>query len=358
MKYSPRENLLNIWRRKGFEYIPAQFDLCPSQEEKFKSLHGENTSYRKFFEFPWENIRYSFLKQTFEDGMQLYPGQSFNAGTSIDRWGVAHEPAPGSMHMTRMYHPMEKFSSLEEFQRYPYPEFDDSLRDQVKKQVEDIHSRGLIASAMMACSIWETAWYMRSMEEMMIGMMTDDPLTIYHLDRITELACQSAEAYAACGVDHIHLGDDIGMQHAIMFSVDDYRRFFKERLKSIITAAKAANPDIIVSYHSCGYISPFIPDLIEAGIDVLNPIQPECMSFEEIHSEYGSVLSFWGTIGTQTTFPFGSPEDVRKTTLRNLEIAGKKGGLLCTPTHLVEPEVPWDNIEAYIKALKDFSGIN
>lgn len=150
MKSSPRENIINLWRRKGFEYIPAHFDLCPSQEEKFKSIYGKEVSYRQHFGFPWENIHYSFLKQTFEDGMQFYPGRSFNPGTSIDRWGVAHEPAPGSMHMTRMYHPMEKFSSLDEFQRYPYPEFNDSLRDPVKKQVEDIHSRGLIASAMMA----------------------------------------------------------------------------------------------------------------------------------------------------------------------------------------------------------------
>jgi uroporphyrinogen decarboxylase len=123
----------------------------------------------------------------------------------------------------------------------------------------------------------------------------------------------------------------------------------------VVKAAKTANPDIIVSYHSCGYVEPFIPDLIEVGVDVLNPVQPECMSFEKIHAEYGDVLSFWGTIGTQTTMPFGSPDDVRKEVIKNLKIAGAKGGLLCTPTHLLEPEVPWENIEAYIDACKNFS---
>ena len=99
-------------------------------------------------------------------------------------------------------------------------------------------------------------------------------------------------------------------------------------------------------------MTPFIEDLIDAGIDVLNPVQPECMDFKEIHDAYGDRLSFWGTLGTQTTLPFGTPEEVRELVLRNLKIAGPKGGLLCTPTHLVEPEVPWENMEAYVEACR------
>ena len=82
--------------------------------------------------------------------------------------------------------------------------------------------------------------------------------------------------------------------------------------------------------------------------------EAESMSFEKIHSEYGDVLSFWRTIGTQTTMPPGSPDDVRKKVFEHLEIAGAKGGLLCTPTHLLEPDVPWENIEAYVQACHDF----
>lgn len=67
-------------------------------------------------------------------------------------------------------------------------------------------------------------------------------------------------------------------------------------------------PDIVVLYHSCGFVTPFIPHLIDAGVDVLNSVQPECMDFREIHAEFGGVLSFHGTVGTQTTMPFGTPE--------------------------------------------------
>jgi uroporphyrinogen decarboxylase len=134
-----------------------------------------------------------------------------------------------------------------------------------------------------------------------------------------------------------------------------YRKWLKPALSRIIKAARAIKPDIIVFYHSCGYIEPFIPDLIEAGIDVLNPVQPECMDFSEIHSKYGDVLSFHGTIGTQTTMPFSTRDEVRETVHKHLRIAGKKGGLFIAPTHLLEPEVPWENILAFADACKDYS---
>ena len=100
---------------------------------------------------------------------------------------------------------------------------------------------------------------------------------------------------------------------------------------------------------------PLIGNLIEAGVEILNPVQPECMDFAEIHATYGTRLSFNGTLGTQTTMPFGTPEDVRAVVFRNLEMAGPAGGLLCCPTHLLEPEVPWANIEAYVSACKTFA---
>ena len=356
MNLTPRENLLRLWRREGFEEIPVQFDLCPSQQQEFIRRYGEDNNYGVFYRFPWKDLSVSFLRQDFTAWAERYfPGRQFNPGMRFDCWGVGHEPTPESMHMTRMYHPMKTFDSMEQFQAYPYPEFDPVQRTAARTEVAAIHAAGLAASVSMACTVWEISWYLRGMEEMMVGMLTDDPMTLYHLDRLTDLACRRVGAYVEAGIDHLHLGDDIGMQHTIMMSLEDYRRWFKPRLQRIIAAARRVNPKIIISYHSCGYVTPFIPDLIEAGIDVLNPVQPECMDFAAIHAEYGNVLSFWGTLGTQTTMPFGTPDEVRRTVLANLEIAGAAGGLLCTPTHLVEPEVPWANIEAYVGACREFT---
>jgi hypothetical protein len=134
-----------------------------------------------------------------------------------------------------------------------------------------------------------------------------------------------------------------------------YRDWLKPRLKRVIDAAKAVKPDILIQYHSCGYVTPLVGDLVEAGIDILNPVQPECMDVEQVLSDFRGVLSFNGTIGTQTTMPFGTPEEVKATVRRNLERAGPRGGLFCCPTHMLEPEVPWENVEAYVEACREWS---
>ena len=127
------------------------------------------------------------------------------------------------------------------------------------------------------------------------------------------------------------------------------------RLKRVIDEAKAINPDVVIFYHSCGRVTELIPSLIKAGIDVLDPVQPETMDFRQLHEMYGDKLSFHGTLGTQSVMPFGTPEDVRRTVFENLDIAGEKGGLFVCPTHLLEPEVPVENVIAYIKACADYT---
>lgn len=194
---------------------------------------------------------------------------------------------------------------------------------------------------------------MRSMEELMMDMVTGDEKAVWHFNKVAELVTERYILMAKAGVDFIHLGDDIGMQHTIMMSEELYRNWLKPRFAKIIRAAKEIKPDLLCSFHSCGFIEPYIPDLIEIGVDILNPIQPECMSFAKLHGQYGNTISFWGTIGTQSTMPFGTPEEVKAEVKRNLELAGKRGGLLCTPTHMLEPEVPWENIEAYVQACRE-----
>jgi len=115
-------------------------------------------------------------------------------------------------------------------------------------------------------------------------------------------------------------------------------------------AARRVKPDILISYHSDGFIEPFIPELIEIGLDVLNPIQPECMDPADIKRKFGDRLAFFGTIGNQTTLPFGSPEDVRREIRQRIETVGKGGGLVLAPSHMIEPDVPWANIQAFFEA--------
>ena len=97
-----------------------------------------------------------------------------------------------------------------------------------------------------------------------------------------------------------------------------------------------------------------IPELIEIGVDILNPVQPECLDPVELKQRYGRHLAFWGTIGIQHMLPFGTPQEVRAEVRTRIETMGVGGGLLLGPTHIVEPEVPLENIVAMVEAVNEY----
>ncbi|MBN1865593.1 MAG: hypothetical protein JW808_11910 [Victivallales bacterium] len=358
---TPRENLLSLYRRRGYEFVPVELSMCPDILAKMRQAMGEDGTLGQYFgyEHGFSRVRVrgpEIIKETPVDWRKYYTN-TLDPITDFSAYGVAHEGGhAGTFHMRRMHHPMATFDSIGQMQEYPWPVWDFDDISAARAEADSAHAEGIPVFADMACTVWESSWYIRGMTELMTDMALDDEKATFILDKITEDSSRRAAAYARADADVLCLGDDIGMQKTIMMSLDMYREWLKPRLAKVIAAARAEKPDIIVHYHSCGFVEPYIPDLIEVGVDVLNPIQPECMDFAEIHGKYGDSLSFNGTIGTQTTMPFGSPDDVRKTTLRNLKIAGEEGGLLPCPTHILEPEVPWENIEAYIKACKEFKG--
>ena len=362
---TPRENLLSLYRRQGYERAPVGMTLCPSLIEEFNRHHpGHDGDYLDFFQAPYRIIydpgfawNFSEIwrvpgRQNF-DWQPFYPA-GFKHAVQFDAWGVAHEHNPDAHHMTLMHHPLKDVASVADLETYPWPPFDQVDYSYLKPKIDEIHARGLAAFAWAECTIWETSWYLRSMESLFMDMASEDPMAVFLLDKITDLACLRVRKFAGAGVDIIGIGDDIGMQSAPMMSTAMYQAWLKPRLAKVIAAAKAVKPDVLVSYHSCGYILPFIDDLIAAGVDILNPVQPECMDFAEIHAKFGGRVSFNGTLGTQKVMPHGTPDEVRAEVRRNLELAGPKGGLFCCPTHMLEPEVPWENIEAYVEAVRTF----
>ncbi|MBO5299789.1 MAG: hypothetical protein J6B51_06915 [Clostridia bacterium] len=349
-----RENFISIAKRKGYERMPVSFSMCPSLSQKYNEYIKENP-----IDVPWDVDYIPGISAKWTDGNvfrdKYYKDKSFKEGTSINGWGVAHEPGSKyAYHMTYMHHPMDKFDSVEQILEYPFPVFDKSMLPEMKAQTERIHANGRPAMGAMQTTVWERSWYMRGMENLMCDMLSEDEMATVLLDKVTDIAVMQAEAYAEAGADAIFLGDDIGMQHTIMMSIGLYEEWLMPRHKRVIDAARAINPDIVVFYHSCGRVTELIPSLIKAGIDVLNPVQPETMDFRDLHEKYGDRLSFHGTLGTQSVMPFGTPDDVRRTVFENLDIAGEKGGLFVCPTHLLEPEVPVENVIAYIKACADY----
>lgn len=341
--------------------MPIRFAGCPAVRQKIADAIGEGVTLAQFYDYEKGFTRTAcpsphLIQREEKIDWRSFYSETLNEDTGFGAYGEAHESGyEAAAHMSRMHHPMADFDSLEQMQAYPWPQWNFDSIDHIEQAVKQFHSQNRPVVGEMSSAVWETAWAIRDMTMLMMDMMLDDEKATFILDKVTADSTQRAAAFARAGVDIINMGDDIGMQNSIMMSEEMYREWLKPRLAKVIAAAKAENPDVLVLYHSCGYVTPLIPDLIEVGVDILNPVQPECMEFVDIHAEFGDKLSFCGTIGTQTTMPFGTPEEVREVVLRNLEIAGAKGGLVVCPTHMLEPEVPWENIDAYIGACIEFN---
>lgn len=344
--------MLRCLRRKGFNRVHLDFVFCESQIESFRKRFG-NSDYESYLGLTHRKLEIP-VKSNFSDGHNLFPREKLPDSTVFDEYGIGHSKgSAAAFHMTRMHHPLHG-AGLREIIDYPYPTVDESKRDEFKNKVSGLKAKGLAAFGFMQMTVWEASWYLRSMDDLFIDMMTEDESAKVLLDKITDFACEKAKAYAAAGVDILSLGDDIGTQTSIMLDVELWEKWLQPRLIKVICSAREINPDILIFYHSCGYILPFINKLIESGVDILNPIQPECMSFDEVYDRFGDKLSFWGTLGTQQLLPYGTAEEVYEQTIHNLKKCGPKGGIVIGPTHMVEPEVPWENLVAITMAVKEF----
>jgi uroporphyrinogen decarboxylase len=249
---------------------------------------------------------------------------------------------------------MLNLTDISELKAYPFPDITKPERHRrLESQVKAYHDRGLFVIGFMEWTIFEIAWHMRGMENLFADMAFNVEFADYLLEQVTQRRCFQARRYAEAGVDLLKIGDDLGTQITTLVSPEMYRKWFKPRHAAVIQAARAVRPDLQVCYHSDGNCWDIIPDLIEIGVTVLNPVQPECLDLAEVKREFGRDLRFWGGVGTQTTMPFGTPREVYETVQRNIDILGPTGYLPC-PTHVLEPEVPWENIEAYLNAVEQY----
>ena len=157
------------------------------------------------------------------------------------------------------------------------------------------------------------------------------------------------------GVDILWCGDDFGGQQGMLLDPDTWRRIFKPRIRFMFEAFRKASPGIKLAWHSCGSIGPIIPDFIELGLDILNPIQPLARGMDPVclKENFGRDLVFFGGIDVQELLPHGSPAKIRDEVKRRIEILGKDGGYIVAPAHNIQPDTPVENVSALFEAVID-----
>lgn len=280
-----------------------------------------------------------------KDFSGYYKDVEMPSGSFINGLGVLQ--IPGSMyHFTGYVSPLRNAESLKELEGFAYPSVDGYQTGHMKAEADELHAKGKTACCYIT-HMYEDAWQIRGYEPFLMDMALKPEMCEFILDRIMERNLKKAEAAAAAGVDLLYTGDDVANQRTLMFSKEMWRKFIKPRWAAVYEAARKIKKDIQLWYHSDGNIEEIIPELIEIGVTILNPIQPECMDPVKIKNLYGDRLVLDGTIGTQTTMPFGTADDVRKAVRDRKKSLGYDGALILAPTHILEPEVPLENILAF-----------
>ncbi len=220
--------------------------------------------------------------------------------------------------------------------------------------VRRLHARNypvMAAPPHLGGELFETAWRLRGFEQFMVDLVENPPLVEYLLEQLTALHVALSLALTRAGIDILALDDDVAEPTQMLISPDMWRRYFKPCVRTIIEACRAVNPDLFIFWHSDGFIEPIIPDLIEIGVNVLNPVQPDVMDPAHLKRAYGDRLAFWGTVGTPQRWAWGTPDEIRQEVRERIATVGADGGLILSPAYDLEPEFRWENVVAFFDAI-------
>jgi len=267
------------------------------------------------------------------------------------RWRYLPE-APGRRN------PLAHARSLDDLREFPFP--DAGAPEDVEglaQQVEDIHARGQAAGGNLphlGGELFEAAWRLRGLEGFLTDMFERPEWAHYLLDRLAGLGVVTAEAVARAGVDVLALGDDVGMPRSMLVTPAQWREFLGPRMAAIIGAARAVKPDLRVLYHSDGYYAPIVGDVMDIGVNAINPLQPEHMDAAGLRRRFGPRLAMWGTVGHQTTLTHGTPDDLRREVAQVIGALGRAGLIVAPAYDLYGIADPWPKLAALLQAVEEY----
>lgn len=200
-------------------------------------------------------------------------------------------------------------------------------------------------------SLFERAWTLVGMENLLMAMLREKPFVNELLDRILAFNLRVIENACAYDVDAMMFGDDWGMQTGVLMGPKLWREYIKPRIRQMYRLVKSRGKFVFI--HSCGKVDELFPDLIDCGLDVFNPFQPEVMDVFEVKRRYGERLSFFGGISTQKTLPYETVDQVKAQVRRLLDQVGKNGGYIAAPAHAIPADARPENVDAMIQVLQN-----
>ena len=349
-----RERILTAMRREQPDRMSFVLSMTPPIMAEFSRRTG-SSDLVSFYDFDERGVGPGATPHP-ADFSAYYRDRSFSGPVQIDpTWGFATVAVDEGTHFRHFESPFDgRDCTVADALAYPIPDMDNPARyTRVSAANAGWHGKGYATRYVSGFCTYDLSWLIRGYEAFLMDLAMDTEASAVLMDRVSGAVAAELRHMAGRGTDIVGVGEDVGGQTGLVMSPDLWRAQIKPRLAHIIRSAKSANPEVLFFYHSDGNIEVIIEDLIDIGVDILNPVQPECMDPAVIKKRHGDRLAFWGGVGTQTTMPFGSPDEVRSCVHHLFETVGKGGGFLCAPSHTLEPEVPWENIVAFVEACRE-----
>jgi uroporphyrinogen decarboxylase len=286
-------------------------------------------------------------------GIHPYPifqKEMIDDNTYRNEFGITFRMPQDGLYYDMIHHPLAG-KSLEELKEYPWPNPEKSMDlNGLREKAKKLHDKGefCLVGDMIDTGIFEPCWYLRGFESYLMDLVIDPDFATsliegmyhYQLQRYS-LFLQEVGEY----LDIIFVGDDLATAENVIMNPQTYRNLIKPYHKEYFKNLKKLAPKAKLLYHSCGSILNFIPDLIEIGVDILNPIQVSAQGMDTkiLKDKFGKEISFWGAIDTTQVLPNGSIDGVKREVQKRIQELGPDGYILAA-VHDIQPDVPPENI--------------
>lgn len=351
----PYERVISAIDHRQPDRAPIDYEATPEFHAKLKQHFGigDDELLLKKLGTDIRKVRPRFV------GPQDRTGAPGVTAAGKDFLGVVWKPVKNEFgtYNEIAFHPLAEAATVKEIEDYPWPNVDWFDFSHLKEEIARLNDRHHYAVMYFAGGAFETPWYMRGMERFLMDLVQCPDIAEAICSRAADFYKKRAlRAIEQSGnrIDIIGSGGDIGTQRGMMLAPDLWRRHIKPYSRKLIQPFK--DMGLKTFYHSCGSIVPVIEDFIEMGLDILDPIQPRAagMAAEELKNRFGDRLTFHGGIDEQELLPQGTAEQVRRETLRLINVLGDSGGYIVCPAHAVQPDTPVENIVALYQAANEY----
>lgn len=396
MKMTSRERVLLALQHKEADMVPIDFGSTRStginalayyQLKKYLGFDGNVRIFdvKQLLAEPDENIQ-----KLYQSDCAMLPRLAPSGGLRIDKWkpkammdgntyevpdnfnpieledgslgildnksrAILKRPSKG-LYFDDSYFPLEGITSKSELDKLSLQDISEEELDFIEKRAKELHfdtEYAIVAST--GVSIFERGIKDFGYEEFLINIMTEEKLITAYLERLTEAYIAMLDKYlyrVGPYINVLQANDDLGMQNSTILPPETYRKIFKSFHREIFQHIKKRAPHVYILLHSCGSIHELLPDLIEIGVDAINPVQITAahMKPEVLKKDFGKEITFWGGgCSTQTTLSFGTLQDIREEVKSLMAIFSPGGGFIFNQIHNIQAGISPDKIDTMYK---------